>query len=487
MPYLIGAALLDPELQYCSSDPNSVARRRLHVGQPHDYPSTNTPFTYPQWFPDSNSHASDATNVTLSSIPPEGTHFCSTGTSYGDDRDLARCSVVQLLMNSYNMTGSIPATTTTTLNTRRLSDVVPPTTLREHEFTNLQSIDLGGNDLSGPFPMWITQLPALQTINMSMNQFDAVGTVAETMQAIADMCERTGVTCTDGGLPGFGGTCLAFSNHVVMPQPEDAGCYPCPSAEDVASQYYLQLFLPVVCIVALYVFLVYTVAQGGVCTRLRIFNFIHQGSLRRWVGCCCILIMHGQLIILMCGTTGVRNFWPAEVETFIACISLDYTCFVEVECVVDLTDNLTYHLEQQYSINNWLWVIMIFPPFLITFLVGFRYYFTWRRRRDLEKGIIRDRDTIVQKVVEGFHDFVLNTMPVFEFVCSILIPLCNAWMLRVTYQLVYWPRSTFPIQAILLLCSQPVIYILYGRDVAVAQVRASPRTRAPSACLLVTS
>jgi hypothetical protein len=87
---------MDPALQFCSSDPASLPRRRLyrprrslHLGTPHDFPYLN----YPEWFPGSDSHGNNEPIVSLTSLPPEGAHFCSTGTSFGNDTDLATCSV----------------------------------------------------------------------------------------------------------------------------------------------------------------------------------------------------------------------------------------------------------------------------------------------------------------------------------------------------------------------------------------------------------
>ena len=455
MPHLIGANLHDPELQYCSSDPSSLPRRRLHYGQPHVYPGTwGNDMPYPGWFPDSFSHASDARNVTLSAIPAEGTHFCATGTSFGDDRDLSRCSVVQLLMSGNNMSGVI---------TPDMITIFDDPNVRQTGFNNLQAIDMENNHLEGAFPIWITQLPQLHAIHMQTNSFSLVDSDEAAIKA---MCERPTMDCTGGGLPGYNGSCLAFGASVVMLQPGDQRCHQCETPSTVTANYYLLLFIPAMIAVAIYVMLVYTVAQGGVLTRISFCRALHQTSLKRWVGCSCIMIMHFQLLLLM---RDVRSFWPVEVENFVACLSLDYTCFQEKECVTALTTHLSENLDAQASINNMLWIVMILPPAIIVFLVGFRKYFTWRRRNDLEKGIIRDRNTFLQKVVEGFNDFVVNTMPVFEFICSVLIPLFNAWTLRISYQLIYWPTTVFPIGALCLLSSQPVLYVLYGRDAAVAQ------------------
>ena len=49
----------------------------------------------------------NSSRVQLSEIPANGTHFCHYGTWHGNDTDLSRCVVVQLLLNGNNLGGRI--------------------------------------------------------------------------------------------------------------------------------------------------------------------------------------------------------------------------------------------------------------------------------------------------------------------------------------------------------------------------------------------
>merc|ERR1719482_2025103 len=127
--------------------------RNLHAGTPHDSSAV---------IPSSTSHAKNDTHVVLSSIPQEGAHFCSSGTSFGDDRDLAQCSIVQLLLGGNNLSGTIASDLVTVLG---------EPSLRQLALNNLQSIQMESNGLTGAFPLWITELPNLAVVRVVHNAF----------------------------------------------------------------------------------------------------------------------------------------------------------------------------------------------------------------------------------------------------------------------------------------------------------------------------
>ena len=60
-------------------------------------------------------------------------------------------------------------------------------------------------------------------------------------------------------------------------------------------------------------------------------------SVKGWVACSCVVVLHYQTLILI---GGVRPFWPRSVQTLLACASLDYSCFTLAECMVGLTLHL---------------------------------------------------------------------------------------------------------------------------------------------------
>ena len=62
-------------------------------------------------------------------LPGEGAHFCTTGSSFGNDGDLSPCSLVQILLAGNNLTGEIAP---------NLVSVLSDPSLRDLQFMNLQ-------------------------------------------------------------------------------------------------------------------------------------------------------------------------------------------------------------------------------------------------------------------------------------------------------------------------------------------------------------
>ena len=427
-PHLINPTAPTDE-QYCSRTP--LGRRRAS----HDLEST--------------------TNVTIPDIRAGGSHFCSTGTSFGDDRDLAPCTVVQLRLDANNLTNTL------------LFDVglAANNPFRNMTFNNLQAISIQNNSLTGGFPLWMTVLPALRSVRASGNAFPII---YDQEAAIADMCDRPSIVCE--GLPGYGGSCSAFVDTAVLLQPWNVHCHDCPTAPEVESQWYSYV-LAMLFAVAIYVAMVVLYAQGGHgITSVAACTSPHPTTLKGWVACSCILSFHVQTSILVCS---VRPYWPTSVQRVIDCLSLEYTCFTYPECVVDDKPPLATHVTAKASADSFLATLLMIPPSIILALVFFRAAIKCKRRRDrtiAAEGAgpvakllgILGRDTWpphwVEKA-ETAHAVVVENLPNVELVCSIFMVFLLAQTLRVARD----SGST------LLFLLQPTLYILYGKDALNAQ------------------
>jgi hypothetical protein len=249
-------------------------------------------------------HLSGASNISLADIPADGAHFCSPGTSFGNDSDLGTCSVVQLILPNNNLVGSLP-------------DIVfqaPPQTLREVSFSNLQVIALEGNSISGRFPSWIAQLPVLRRISAQGNTF-TLNDADE--QMMAAMCNRAGVVCA--GLPGVSGSCRAFGDRAVLLWPKQADCALCVESS-VAGAQWLGLFALFAVVVMLYTFMVHLYAQGkNGFTRIQSCTSAYPTSLKGWVACSCVFTMHAQTLVLI---GGVRPYWPRTIQVWFGTFTL---------------------------------------------------------------------------------------------------------------------------------------------------------------------
>ena len=168
--------LYTPSQQYCSRTPRG-RRRAVH--------ETN-----------------GLANFSLSLVPDDGVHFCSAGTSFGNDSDISTCTVVQVVLDNNNLSGTLDFWVS----------VYDDPTLRTRGFNDLQSFSVQRNNLRGNFPAWMMTLPALTNVRFANNFFDLT---PESQLAAAAFCNRPLVDCTDSGLPGFyAGSCMAFGDNV---------------------------------------------------------------------------------------------------------------------------------------------------------------------------------------------------------------------------------------------------------------------------------
>jgi hypothetical protein len=366
--------------------------------------------------------------------------------------------------------------------------------LRNLTFFWLQSINVENNNFTGRFPLWITQLPNLNSARFINNTFVIVPTDEA---AMAEMCARANFNCTGAGVPGYGSNCQAFGDDAVLLQPWQENCYVCTPPSTIQLQYYTMAVLPAFVLIGLYIAMVHIYAQGG--KGIKFAPSPHPTSLKGWVTCSCIIILHMQTIMLICN---IRPFWPASVRTFMStpirpelaaltrsspnplrpvslfagCLALDYSCFTKPECMVDLTPTLTLNLVYQADANTFLLMMLLVPPCIIFILVFVRAGFRCKRRRDLEKGIVHSvspDDSAIKRIAERSCEACLDLMPDGELVCSIVMVCLLAHSLRAARQLIVLGESVGngdgTMWGVLSIVAQPAIYILYGRDAVVAQ------------------
>ena len=424
MPYLIGPDL-PVEQQFCSASP--AARRRTF-------------------------HPDDAENVSLAALPDNGAHFCSPGTSFGDDRDMSTCMLVQLRLERNNLTN--------TLNFDYGYEDV--SILRNVSFGHLQNINMEGNALSGRFPMWITQLPTLRAARFDGNTFTIN---YQDELAIAAMCDL--ITCD--GLPGFGSDCGAFGQSAVLLWPQQDHCYVCDAASTVTGLWWGVYTTPAFLLIPLYVLMVRLYAKGGFgFTRISACTSPHPTTLKGWVTCSCVLSLHLQTTVLI---GNAQPYWPASVRRMIACLSLDYTCVTEPECLSPVSAPLQLHIDARAGINYALALVLVFPSLVLVFLVFVRALVRRKRRLEQKRGAPTLRspvgaDSRVTRFVQRASEVITEYMLDSELVCSVLLVALLAYSLRVARQLIDGGGSVL---GVLLIAMQPSIYILYGRDALSAQ------------------
>ena len=434
-PYLIGAETLDPSQQYCSSRP----------------PSSNTPGRRTRR---RLAHDNVSEPVPVSIIPDDGAHFCSTGTWYGNDTDLARCSIVQILLRDNNLAGPLrflsidvwPDADTMSANS------YPYQYLRNYTFNNLQAMNVESNKVSGRFPTWITTLPSLRVVRFMDNELDVQ---EEDFPAIVQMCERPGFNCT--GLPQRGGSCLAFGENAVLLRPFDESCHDCADPTATLTQWVLVVFLIAVIIVVGYGGAVAWSSHGGERVLKKWASLTPQTpSLKGWVACSCVMSMHYQTIVLL---GGARPVWPDSTQAYMQCLSLDYQCFYTIpECTIDLTSVLTRNLDAQMTTNIVMMVILFIPIGVMLVLLIFRAVSKYRLQHEALKpstAASRKQSTT-------------------EMMCTIVTALLFAVGLRVSRQLINWGGASsdtgLVVAGVLLLVLQTLVYLLWAGMAAVAQV-----------------
>ena len=311
-PYLYNAQSLDPSQQHCTSYPQGTARRRLV------HETTN------------------ATRNDVKAVFEDGTHFCHYGSWHGNDTDLARCVVVQILLNNNNLSGNLEG-----MDVPEIGPRWPGGSRRNHTFSNLQAVNFENNRIGGTFPFWMAGLPMLEVVNFVWNEFvidtntpDALISSNDAQRSLRDKCESQGVTCT--GIPHNGGDCFAFGPNTVILRPLDEICHVCEEPDNVFNRWVV-LSVVVAGVVCLYVIGMYLNArdiQGstfsnknkpahmGARRDLRsakdlminsALNATEGSTLKGWAACTVVIILHLQIISLI---HGVRPIWPKNVQTF---------------------------------------------------------------------------------------------------------------------------------------------------------------------------
>jgi hypothetical protein len=217
----------------------------------------------------------------------------------------ANVQVVQILLGSNHLVGSISRTLVS------VAEYEASPTLRNLAFYNLQVLNMEANQLTGPFPIWLTHLPHLATVRLINNSFDLN---RNDEAAIASMCNQASVNCTGAGLPGWGGTCNAFGPRAVMQMPARRYCHMCKSSEQVLREWYSMLWFVLIPLFVLYAAMVHTYAQGGYgCTWIgKQCTAIARTHLKGWVACSCIMVQHLQTTALIGGAT---TSWPDHVHS----------------------------------------------------------------------------------------------------------------------------------------------------------------------------
>ena len=417
MPYLIGAETLDPEQQYCSATPQNVRRRLVHE--------------------------SGAANVSVTELPANGKHFCHHGSWHGNDTDLARCSVVQLLFGDNNLGGALSSFEV---------DVWSSADRRNFTFNNLQALSFENNAIGGSFPMWLTTMPRLSVVkfahnNIAVNYDDEV--------AIRAMCEAPGVSCS--GLPHNGGDCLAFGENAALIRPYDEHCEVCALPSSVLLRWYILLGVTLAALL-LYVATVYAYARGAhgiACIkpppptedveapltaqeRARIMAAAcvsaacispTRTTLKGWVACSCVIIFHYQTIMLL---GAVRPIWPKTVQMYFACLSLDYQCFTIPECVTDFTPTLALNLSSRAGTDTILMVLICCPMAALCLTLAIRITSKLRGRNGSETYASAQDPN---RQADGRPALMLTTT---EFVCSALMVVPAATALRVARDQMTW-------------------------------------------------
>ena len=434
-PYLIGPEF-DPANQRCS---RTAERRRLS----HD----------------------GATYIDVTDIPGMTDHLCSAGTAYGDDRDLARCTVVQVDLNANNLTGTIDFHV----------DTYPSPDLRTRGFTNLQLLGLAENHLVGNLPQWMIEVPNLVKITLGGNSF----TRSDANYLIArSFCNSPGSNCSKSGLPGFGGaevsgSCNAFGDNIVILEPYNGGCHVCDPTSTVLSNWYLLMF-GYFFFLAIYVGAVWVAAKGPFHRLVRCCATKYGQSLKRWVAASVVISVHYQTIILV---SSVRPYWPREAQIAFNFLALDYVAFTETSCMTNnvegiFNQGLANNLIAQAEANSLLLFLLMMPPMMIAFNSLLKLLMKFFRNRELRKGITEHDDGALAKI-NKYVNFTFNVLadyiPNIEFVCSVLMATLLGSSLKVAKQLITWSGSFGMVFGSVLIAVQPSVWMLYGRDAAVAQ------------------
>ena len=446
MPYIVGP-LYSPTEQRCSATPS--IRRQLEPG----------------WHRKLSHEAVTNINLQLVNEAGAGEHFCSSGVSYGDDRDLAVCTPVMVILDSNNLDGPLDF----------FVDSYPNPSLRQRGFSDLQAFSVQNNYIRGTWPTWLEGLPMLSHVRFALNQFDLTDS---NQNAMASFCNRPGVDCSDSGLPAYNdGSCFVFGRETVLLEPYSARCHVCEDSGVVSRNWYLLLFLPLMIILVIYVGLVWNAAKGG-----RGFAFVrclrctmsHGATLKRGVACSAVFIMHYQTIVLI-GT--VLPFWPNNIQSILSYMSFSYSAFTMTACMVGTTTRLVQNLEAQSNVNTVLLTVMIAPPLLILFNTALKSLMKLLRRKELEKGMT-SHDTgalaCLNKISNFLFRHIADYIPNIEFVSSVLMVTLLGNSLKVGKELIMWSATsgspTFTaIFGAVLVCLQPTVWMLYGRDAAIAQ------------------
>ena len=351
----------------------------------------------------------------------ESAAYCQS-TITGYDGDIAPCVVTQLLLGTNNLVGSMTFDVPTQWGGADLASFPTDHStwedMRNLTFYLLANVDLGHNDLFGVFPFWLTELPYLANADLSASTYDYSDAVAA---AIAGMCGRATMDCSgwsESGMPPV--SCTAFGDGFALLEPERTKCYDCPEPSFVAGLWWA-LFGGFAFLTALYTWLVRLslarigwgvplpkdpdaiisladydstptsptspvslaspaspggqpapsprddlprrtdfhsprdeqVAKAG---EVRHGISVNTLPMKRWVAGSIILILQLHTLIVV---SSVRAHYPGTVQTLVACLSLDYTCFSDPSCLIDSTPTLAKNRESQFLINVFLFCCLM--------------------------------------------------------------------------------------------------------------------------------
>jgi hypothetical protein len=127
---------------------------------------------------------------------------------------------------------------------------------------------------------------------------------------------------------------------------------------------------------------------------------------------------------------------------YLACLSLDYTCFTEPECAADLTPGLQRNLDMQAS-TNLLLALFAFFPLLALSILGVPRYFGMRKEQQDARDPAESMATTIQSAASGADDAPTagrrkSSVPAIELACTVLMLVPIAIWLRSSRQLLAW-------------------------------------------------
>ena len=273
---------------------------------------------------------------------------------------------------------------------------------------------------------------------------------------------------------------MPYSNPVarrVILEPYSGMCHTCEATPTVLARWYGFLLIPMLAGVVVYVLAVWIAAKGGSSSVKYVSKWfaLPQGAtLKRWVACSAVISFHYQTIILV---GSVRPYWPTSVQRALACMALDYSCFTETACMRQSVDGvyqagLAANLDAQSQANSLLLMLMLGPPLMIIFNATLKLIMQFFRRKELERGMTEHDSgclAFLNRAVNFIFHYMADYIPNIEFMCSVLMVIMLAHSVKVGKQLIVWSGTFGAIFGTVLIALQPTVWMLYGRDAAIAQ------------------